>query len=126
MKTIKNSVILMLSLLIATAAFAQKTQHKTVCFDVNIHCGNCKAKIEKNIAYEKGVKDLEVIMDTHVVKITFDLSKTNEEKLIAAFKKIGYEAKVKTACSKTAEKKECSKTAEKSCQKDAKKECDKK
>ena len=117
----KKFGILMLSLLIAATAFAQKTQDKTVCFDVNIHCGSCKAKIEKNIAYEKGVKDLVVFMETHVVKITYDPSKTNEEKLIAAFKKIGYEAKVKTTCCKTAEKpcaaaekKECNKAAEQS------------
>ena len=116
MKAIKKIGILVL-LSITTVAFAQnaqkaqkvqktqKVQNKTVCFDVNVHCDNCKAKIEKNIAYEKGVKDLDVSVEKKTVKVTYDPSKTDEETLIASLQKIGYVAKVQPENNKAEKKK---------------------
>ena len=47
-------------------------------------------KINDNIAFEKGVKDLSVSLDKKTVTISYDPSKTDEAKLKAALEKLGY------------------------------------
>lgn len=59
-----------------------------------MHCQNCQKKIEKNIAYEKGITDLEVDLENKTVKVSYKKNKTTLEKIQAAFKKLGYEAKI--------------------------------
>ena len=49
----------------------------------------------KNIAFEKGVKDIVCDLDTKTVTVTFDADKTNTEALLKAFDKIGKPATVK-------------------------------
>lgn len=88
----KTRIILVCAaVLFSIATFAKK---QTVVFDVSIHCEGCQKKIEKNIAFEKGVKDMKVNLDKKTVEITFEDTKTNEDKLIKAFNKLGYTAKV--------------------------------
>lgn len=77
----------------AQTSKSKKTDYnKTVIFEVSMTCENCKRKIEKNIAFEKGVKAMEVDLALKQVKLTFDTRKTNEQKLINAFEKIDYKA----------------------------------
>lgn len=64
----------------------------------SITCNYCKEKIEKNIAFEKGVKDLSVDMETKVVTIKYNKEKTNPEKLVAAIKKLDFDAEVVNSC----------------------------
>jgi hypothetical protein len=42
------------------SAQAKDKKVATVVFDVDIDCGGCKAKIERNLPFEKGVKEFEV------------------------------------------------------------------
>lgn len=56
----------------------------------DMHCKNCQNKIEKNIAYEKGVTDIKVDLENKVVTINYKKNKTTVEKIQAAFKKLGY------------------------------------
>lgn len=72
----------------------KKKETKTVTLSANIHCKNCKAKVENNIAFEKGVLGLKVSVEDKTVVITYDPSKTDLEKLLAAMKKLGYPATV--------------------------------
>jgi periplasmic mercuric ion binding protein len=65
---------------------------KTVAFSVSIDCHSCVKKIQDNIAYEKGVKDLNVSLEKKEVEVTFRTDRTSTEMLIKAFKKLGYEA----------------------------------
>ncbi len=53
-------------------------------------CQNCVNKIKGNMRFEKGVKDVEVDLKTKSVCITYLPEKTSTEKLVSAFKKIGY------------------------------------
>jgi copper chaperone CopZ len=69
---------------------AKKKNSETVTFAVNVHCDNCKAKIEKNISWEKGVKDLTVDLEKKAVTIVYNPQKTTEEKLKKAIEKLGY------------------------------------
>jgi Cu2+-exporting ATPase len=89
----------MLSVVIGlSSASAQETKKKskkeTVTFLIeNMSCENCIKKIEKNIAFEKGVTDLICDLPTRTAKVTYRTDKTDEKKLIAAFEKIDMKAK---------------------------------
>jgi copper chaperone CopZ len=101
MKTNKLSLAIILLLFTVTASvFAQQKKEKTVVFSSNMHCVSCQQKVEKNLSYEKGVKDLVVDLKSNTIKITFDVRKTSEEKLALAITKLGYEAKVIDAAKK--------------------------
>ena len=62
-----------------------KTEKSTVVFYVDLHCQGCIDKIYKNIAYEKGVKDLQCDMKTQTVTVTYDSAKTDVPTLQKAF-----------------------------------------
>lgn len=64
----------------------------TVTFKTTIHCKNCVKKVNDNIAFEKGVKDLKISLDEKLVTITYDPSKTDEATLAKALEKLGYKA----------------------------------
>ena len=65
-----------------------------VVFATNIHCANCGKKVQENIAFEKGVKDLSVSVEDKTVTVTFNPAKTDTLKLKAALKKLGYSAEI--------------------------------
>ena len=95
MKTHQLKLVCLLAVLFGVGVTAEaKPEKKTVTFSVNIHCENCKQKIERNLAYEKGVLDLKVDLKEKTVAVTYDAAKTSEEKLTAALKKLGYEVKI--------------------------------
>lgn len=73
------------------SAAKPKKEYRTVTFHVHLHCKDCVKKVNENIAFEKGVKALEVSLEEQSVKITYDPKKTDEEKLKAAIEKLGYE-----------------------------------
>lgn len=64
---------------------------REVVFEVSLHCESCVRKVEENIAFEKGVRDLEVSLENQTVKIVYDQSRTDETKLAEAIEKLGYE-----------------------------------
>ncbi|MBR3565157.1 MAG: heavy-metal-associated domain-containing protein [Paludibacteraceae bacterium] len=68
---------------------APKHQRDTVVYEVEIHCQGCVDKIQKNIAFEKGLKDMKIDKDKQTVWLVFDPTKTTDEKLREAFAKIG-------------------------------------
>lgn len=68
---------------------------ETVSFSTNLHCHNCVKKVNDNLAFEKGVKDLKVSLDQQSITVTYDPAKTSKEKLSSAIKKLGYKAEEK-------------------------------
>lgn len=55
-------------------------------------CGGCKAKVEKNIGAAEGVSGVEVNLDEKSVKVTYDPSKTDVDKIKEAFGGFEYAA----------------------------------
>ena len=98
----KRIITLIMALLLvagtATAALAQDKKQKKnanlqeVTFVTTIDCKNCVKKVEANLPYEKGIKDMKVNLDDRTVWIKYDATKTDKEKLAAAIVKLGYEA----------------------------------
>lgn len=73
-----------------------RKEYSKVVFSVSMHCENCVKKIQENIAFEKGVKALEVSLDRHTVYIEFDPEKTDVKTLASAIEKLGYEVREMT------------------------------
>lgn len=55
-------------------------------------CGMCKDRIEKGLAFEKGVKSSELDLETKILTVNYRPDKTNPEKLRTAVSKLGYDA----------------------------------
>ena len=77
------------------APLSAKSNKQTVVLSCDLHCQGCCDKVMKNIAWEKGVKDLQCDLKTKTVTLTYDADKTDLKTLLAAFEKIGKPAKIK-------------------------------
>lgn len=55
-------------------------------------CGMCKKKLEHDIAFEKGVKSVELDDETKVLTVKYKKGKNSEEKIKKAITKAGYDA----------------------------------
>lgn len=72
-----------------------KADKQTVVLACDLHCQGCCDKIMKNIAFEKGVKDLQCDLANKEVLLTYDAAKTDLPTLLKAFERIGKPATVK-------------------------------
>ncbi len=90
---LKASVTLLLMMLFV-AALAQEKDDKTetVSMKTSAVCGMCKERLEKNLAFEKGVKAVSLDEETKVITIVFKKGKNTKEKLQKAITKLGYDA----------------------------------
>lgn len=91
----KRILVIMLCAVVAcSTAFAQekKKKEKVTFLVEGMDCNNCVKKIEKNIAFEKGVTDLKCDLSTRTAEVTYRTDKTTTADLASAFKKIGMDA----------------------------------
>ena len=82
----KKAIIIIITALMAfsvslSAAPKKKAEVKEVTFSVHLHCQNCVNKVQENIAFEKGVKDLKISLGHQTVYIKYDAAKTSEQTL---------------------------------------------
>ena len=73
-----------------------KANRQIVILSCDLHCQGCCDKVMKNIAFEKGVKDLNCDLNAKEVTVTFDANKTDVPTLLKAFEKIGKPATIKS------------------------------
>ena len=69
----------------------------TVQFKTSAVCDMCKSRIEKSLAYEKGVQSAVLDVPTQIVTVTYKADKTSPEALRTAVQKTGYDADKLTA-----------------------------
>lgn len=67
---------------------------RKVVFKTTIECRNCVKKVEENVSFEKGVKDLKVDLSDGSVTIVYNPAKTDTIRLGDAIRKLGYGAQV--------------------------------
>lgn len=65
---------------------------KEVKIKTSAICGMCKARIERNLAFEKGVKEASLDVKSKIVTIKYNPAKTDVAKLKANISKTGYDA----------------------------------
>jgi periplasmic mercuric ion binding protein len=96
MKTTKSMIAGIFALLFIFSSVKLMAQTETKFSEVKIKtsavCGMCKDRIEKALAYEKGVKQSVLNLEDKVVTVTFDADKTNPDKIRLCLSKTGYDA----------------------------------
>ncbi len=69
----------------------------TVKFKTSAVCDMCKTRIEKSMAYEKGVQSAILDVPSQMLTVTYRADKTTPDALSAAVQKTGYDADQKPA-----------------------------
>ena len=90
----RRILILLMALLPIVGVMAAKQDKQVVVLSCDLHCQGCCDKIMKNIAFEKGVKDIVCDLKKKTVTVTYDANKTDIPTLLKAFERIGKPAKV--------------------------------
>ena len=79
-----------------TLTFNAQAQKKggteTVTFKTSAVCDMCKARLEKSMAYEKGVQSAQLDVASKMLTINYRPDKTSPDALRAAVQKTGYDA----------------------------------
>lgn len=89
-----KKIITVIFAAVALGAAAKAPADTTVYFTVEppMSCVNCENKIKTNLRYEKGVKAIEASAEKGTVAVTFNPAKTNVDRIVLAFGKVGYKA----------------------------------
>lgn len=91
----KKLIAIILTAMLAFSATAvagprKKADLKEVTFAVHLHCENCVKKVQENVAFERGVKDLKVSLEDQTVFVKYDAAKISEETLKKSIESLGY------------------------------------
>lgn len=91
----KNIIsLLIIAVFTGTAVTAQEGPKKTDTLEVQTSaiCGMCKERIEHDLAFEKGVKGVDLDSKTKIVTVVYKPGKTDPDKIRKAISEIGYDA----------------------------------
>lgn len=92
MKTIKY-LILLPAVLFCFNSFSQDAKKKeTIEIKTSAQCEMCKERIEKALAYTKGVKKSNLDINSKKITVTFNPKKISVEKIREVISKAGYDA----------------------------------
>jgi periplasmic mercuric ion binding protein len=94
MKTLKKTISFMLivfAIMITKNGYAQATTAE-IKIKTSATCDMCKETIEKNLAFEKGIKKSVLDVDSKIVTVTYNPEKITPEKIRLAIAKSGYDA----------------------------------
>lgn len=89
---IKIIAILMFFLVTGVTGMAQEKKTDTISIKTSAVCGQCKDRIESGMAFEKGVKDVKLNVDTKMATIIYVVSRTTPDQLRKSISKLGYDA----------------------------------
>ena len=114
-----RKILIFALLLSAAAAMAAKKTVEVFTLDHQMS-EMCQKKITENLRFEKGISRIDVSLKENTITITYDAEKTGTEKILAAFRKIGFNAAVVkggkpesgACCSKEAAAQSCCKQHE--------------
>ena len=85
-------VLVVITLLISSImAFAADKTTEVFTLDHQMS-SHCEKKIKENLRFEKGISKIVVSLKENTITITYDARKTDTEKIIEAFRKIGFTA----------------------------------
>jgi copper chaperone CopZ len=93
-KIILKSMIISIGLifLMNTVSYSQNNKPVELKVKTSAVCGQCKDRIEHGMAYEKGIKDISLDVDTKIATVTYNPAKTNPTDIRKAISKLGYDA----------------------------------
>lgn len=87
----KKLGIILVMMFVAVAVYAADKAKSVFTLDHQMS-QMCEKKIKSNLRYEKGVSAIDVSLEENTITITYNPDKTDDEKLLKAFEKIGFNA----------------------------------
>ena len=101
---------------------------KEISVQTDLHCGACKAKIEKTMKTLNGIKSTKADVESKIVTIKYDTDKLSDKKIIQTISDLGYKASMINTKQEEVKKDDCgtdklksgSKPKESCCGKDSK------
>ncbi|RRB02723.1 heavy-metal-associated domain-containing protein [Larkinella rosea] len=85
-------LITILFLALGLPAKAGDDNEKEVKIKTSAICEMCKERIERNLAFEKGIKESNLDLKDKVVTVRYNPKKTDVNKIKATISKTGYDA----------------------------------
>lgn len=85
------STLLTALLFFAVTVSAQKKSEEIKIL-TSAQCGQCKDRIEKMMAYEKGVMKSNLNLEDKVLTVTYNPGRTSPDKIRKAVNSVGYDA----------------------------------
>jgi copper chaperone CopZ len=71
---------------------AQQQKTDTVSIKTSAVCSMCKERIEQGLAFEKGIKDVNLDLSTKIVKVIYNTGKITPEAIRKKITSLGYDA----------------------------------
>lgn len=88
-----KAMIMILLLISTSVVFSQEVKKiETIEIKTSAQCDQCKERIEKAMAYEKGVKKSNLDVETAVLTVEYSPKKTSPEKIKKTVSDVGYDA----------------------------------
>lgn len=87
-------MVMMLTLILSSSvSFSQEVKKvEKIEIKTSSQCDECKERIEKAMAYEKGVKKSNLDVETAILTVEYSPKKTSPEKIRKAVSDVGYDA----------------------------------
>lgn len=92
MKNLIVGLIATVLLMTGTAFRTTDDKDKELKVKTSAICEMCKERIERNLAFEKGVKESNLDLNNKVLTVKYNPKKTSPEKIKANISKSGYDA----------------------------------
>ena len=88
----KNIILLLMLVLPFLGLSAQDKGVKEIVIKTSAQCGQCKDRIEKELAFTKGIKYANLDLETKEVTVRYKASKTTPDDIRKAISGVGYDA----------------------------------
>lgn len=87
-----QKILLIIFFALSLAATAQKNELTELKIKTSAQCEMCKDRIEKAMAFERGVKNSLLDLETKVLTVSYLKSRTTPDKIRKAVTAVGYDA----------------------------------
>ncbi len=84
--------IILITVVSAGVSAAEKQKNQVVTIQTSAICGSCKARLEKALKATDGVEEAMLNLNNKKMKIKYDPSKTDADKLREVIANTGYDA----------------------------------
>jgi copper chaperone CopZ len=85
-----KKMVLTLLVFVISASFSFAVETNEVSIKTNMHCGSCKSKIETGLKNTNGIIESTADVDSKIVKVKYDVAKTNPKNITKAITDMGY------------------------------------
>ena len=79
-------------LLMSCSGYSQDKKNAELKVKTSAVCGMCKDRIEQGLAFEKGIKDVSLDVETKIATVKYNPGKITPEQIRKAISKLGYDA----------------------------------